>query len=165
MKNQTKDHKKPSQLLQLQSAQQMMALLPEIMNLFYRLTKGVTCPADLTIAQFKILQSLQCAHKSLRMADLSQMLGVSQSTLTDTVKKLVKSGHLHRERCTNDDRVVYLSLTSKSEKVLDAHQQSLLSFYQDLFKTLEPKIIKKMVISHEFIKNIYADALLKKDKS
>ncbi len=140
---------------------QLSEVFPKMMNLFYRLTKGMGCPANLTIAQFKVVQSLAQSSVPVRMSDLSTQLSIKQSTLTDTVKKLVTLDLVTRQRPQSDDRVVELSLTANAKKLMKEHQSVLVKVFQMICKNLPEAEAKQLLDHHLHIFEVYSKVNLK----
>ena len=73
---------------------------------------------DLTSSQIKVIISFY--HKStFTMTELSLMHGVSFSTMTSMVDRLVQNGLLDRQRDDEDRRIVLVSLSAKGKKMVD----------------------------------------------
>ena len=137
----------------------MAAMIPDIANTLYRLTQGMSCPAELTVPQFKTLQFIHVAGRGLKMSELSKRLGIASSTLTETVKKLTAEGYLTRERSLEDDRVVILSLTAKSRKIMEEHIEHLERFFLMVCDRSGPTASKKLLAAHRYIHDTYRTLL------
>jgi DNA-binding MarR family transcriptional regulator len=61
-------------------------------------------------------------HPGRTLSDLAGHLGVTTSTVSTMIEKLVKRGFVKRRRGTSDRRVVALYLTGKGERVYAAHR-------------------------------------------
>ena len=57
------------------------------------------------------------------MTNVATTLGISVSTLTTAVNKLVKKGYMERFRDENDKRIVRLSLTENGRTVIRKHEE------------------------------------------
>lgn len=149
----------PPKRPQNDDAAALAGLLPGIANTLYRLTQGMSCPDELSVPQFKTLQFIHSAGRDLRMSELSKLLGVASSTLTETVKKLVADGYLGRLRSPEDDRVVLLSLTPKSRKLMKEHEENLRRFFQMVCENVGPAGSKKLLSAHQYIHDTYRKLL------
>ena len=56
------------------------------------------------------------------MTHVANILGISVSTLTTAVGKLVKKGYVVRSRDEEDGRIVRIALTEEGRKILESHQ-------------------------------------------
>lgn len=59
-------------------------------------------------------------YKRLSMKDISERIFKDKSTVTILVNKLVKLGYVRKEGCSQDKRVVYLTLEKKAEEVIES---------------------------------------------
>ncbi|MDD3520707.1 MAG: MarR family transcriptional regulator [Actinomycetota bacterium] len=55
-------------------------------------------------------------HKKIKITELSELLGLSNSTLSGMIEKLKEHGIVERKRSDEDRRVVYVSITKDFEK-------------------------------------------------
>ena len=56
-------------------------------------------------------------HRAITTSQLAEILNLSKPTVTEMVKKFIKSECLVKESCPADGRVFYLKLTTKGEKI------------------------------------------------
>lgn len=76
------------------------------------------CCSGLTIAQcHPMLEIAEMARTNLR--DLASKMNLDKSTLSRTVEGLVRRGLVKRESDRQDRRYVFLSLTTKGQKICD----------------------------------------------
>ena len=90
---------------------------------------------DLTSSQIKVIISF--FHQStFTMAELSTAHGVSFSTMTSMVDRLIKGGLIERQRDDKDRRIVLVRLSAKGKKMVDylmkARKQRLEKFLCEL---------------------------------
>lgn len=62
------------------------------------------------------------SDKELRVNDLAQRVGLSQSSATRLVSRLETKGFVRRDLCQDDGRGVYAVITQQGEKLLDEVQ-------------------------------------------
>ena len=73
----------------------------------------------LPLAHYEVLFHLEGASDSkLTMSELAQSVLLSQSGVTRLVDRLVRSGLVVREGCTDDRRVMYARLTDEGRQAL-----------------------------------------------
>jgi DNA-binding MarR family transcriptional regulator len=142
-----------------QAASALAQLLPGIANILYRLTHGMSCPDELSVPQFKTLQFIHAAGRDLKMNELSRMLGIASSTLTETVKKLTADGFIKRERSSKDDRVVLLALTAKGRRCMEDHMDNLKEFFTMVCQQSGSKNSRQLVKAHQYIHDTYQEIL------
>ncbi|MET4097551.1 MarR family transcriptional regulator [Arthrobacter sp. UYCu712] len=59
------------------------------------------------------------SDKELRVNELAQLVGLSQSSATRLVSRLEAKGFVRRDLCQDDGRGVYAVITGQGEKLLD----------------------------------------------
>ncbi len=86
---------------------------------------------DLTMSDIHLLAALEPTrekqgkakkHAGKTISELSQMLNIRLPSVTQTVNKLVQKGYLEKVKCSDDKRVVYVSLTRLGQKAEHAHR-------------------------------------------
>ena len=75
----------------------------------------------LTMTEIHTLVAIGEGKKS--MSEVAAMLGVTVSTLTIAVNKLVAKDYVVRERDHNDRRVVHISLNHRGQVMVTAHER------------------------------------------
>jgi len=73
--------------------------------------------ADVTLPQYRALVVL-ASRGTQRVVDISTELGVNPSTGTRMVERLVRKGHLKRQRTVRDRREVTLTLTASGRALV-----------------------------------------------
>lgn len=76
----------------------------------------------LSISEMHTLEGIEKGRGG-KMTDVAGHLGVTISTLTIAVNRLVKKGLVERARTDTDRRVVQISLTAGGNKVVAAHKR------------------------------------------
>lgn len=98
---------------------------------------------SLSVKEFYVLYYLSKApEKKLRLQQLQEVIGLSQSALSRLVGNMEASscGALEKRVCTDDRRGTYTSLTDLGEKKL---QQGLIAFYEILKSNLPPANVEE----------------------
>jgi DNA-binding MarR family transcriptional regulator len=92
----------------------------------------------LTMSQAKVLYVIQTASAPLRMSELSARMGVTLSTTSGIVDRLVEAGLVDRRDDAADRRQVILSLTDAGTSRLDRmrelnadHMRRMLAYVSD----------------------------------
>jgi DNA-binding MarR family transcriptional regulator len=104
---------------------------------------------SLSLKEFYVLYYLSKApEKKLRLQQLQEMVGLSQSALSRLVGNMETNscGALERQVCTDDRRGTYTRLTDLGEKKL---QRSLVSFREILksyLSTVNVEVLMKQLI-------------------
>lgn len=111
--------------------------------------------SSLTPQQLKLLFVLNFAAEPLAMSEVSQRLGVSPATLTGAAKRLIHAGLLQRERSSQDDRIVKLSLSRAGKKVVGDIREHRRAFFSRIYHSLDIKSRRTLIESHRFIYDTY----------
>ena len=75
---------------------------------------------NLTVSEVHTLTAIS-AEDVCPMRRVAEQLGVTLSTLTISINRLVVKGYVNRIRSENDQRVVFLNLTPKGIEIVTAH--------------------------------------------
>jgi DNA-binding MarR family transcriptional regulator len=92
--------------------------------------------SGLTMAQMKVLMLLSVGGET-RMSDLAPRLGISLSTLSSLVEKLVESSLAQRRDDPRDRRNVLVSLSAQGESLLDTFQELGIKHLRELLSQLD----------------------------
>jgi MarR family transcriptional regulator, organic hydroperoxide resistance regulator len=90
-----------------------------------------------TMAQMRVLMLLAAVGEA-RMSDLQPKLGVSLSTLSSLVDRLVEANLAQRRDDARDRRSVLVSLTERGVQMLDSFQELGERHLRELLVHLEP---------------------------
>jgi DNA-binding MarR family transcriptional regulator len=100
-------------------------------------TRTPEVPAShLSMAQMKVLMLLSSTGET-RMSDLSPRLGISLSTLSSLVDRLVDSDLAQRREDQRDRRNVLVSLTAAGTELLDSFQELGVRHLRELLSQLD----------------------------
>ncbi|MGG0481544.1 MarR family transcriptional regulator [Priestia megaterium] len=91
---------------------------------------------DLSLKEFYVLYFLsQSNDKKLRLQQLQEMVGLSQSAISRLVGRLEEKscGVLQRHICEDDRRGIYTSLTAKGSEKLDRCLDTVYNILQSTF--------------------------------
>lgn len=79
---------------------------------------------NLTGPQGMLLGTL-AHHDKMKVSDLSEKLGLSNSTVSGILDRLENQGLVERMRSKEDRRVVYVNVTDKSRKLFQQHFEEI----------------------------------------
>lgn len=102
---------------------------------------SVVKDSELTLPQMHTIEILG-NHKTLRMKDLAEKLGVVMGTLSVMVNRLSDMELLQRVKNPNDSRSYFLSLTKKGHQVYQNHHELHKEFAQEILTELSEKELK-----------------------
>lgn len=84
----------------------------EIIQLYRPLLKKI----DLTYSQYLVMLVLW-EHEKVTMSELGRYLYLDNGTLTPLIKRLITAGLVQKTRSSEDERVVYITLTEDGLKL------------------------------------------------
>lgn len=105
----------------------ILTLLREIRSLIDKSLKSKLDLGNFTMPQTMIIYNL-ANHGKMKISELSEKMGLTNSTVSGIVDRLEDQGVVFRERSTEDRRVVYVQFTPEHKKN-----------YQDLNDNLDKK--------------------------
>jgi DNA-binding MarR family transcriptional regulator len=105
---------------------------------------------SVTMAQMRVLMVLAGVGES-RMSDLAPKLGVSLSTLSSLVEKLVDTGFAQRRDDPRDRRIVLVSLTPRGAGLLDTMQELGIEHLRSLLVQLDEQEIATVTSAIELL--------------
>lgn len=107
--------------MSLKSHQECAAKIEEILRgIFIRIKREgrkVLKDFPITPAQFDVLQILYFSGNK-RMSDISRMLGITKSTTTGLVKRLIEAGFTEKKRSDEDRRSYIIQISKKGTKLI-----------------------------------------------
>lgn len=136
--------------------QSLLTLLKEIRALIDKSIKNKLKLGDYTMPQTMIMYNL-AQNGKMKISQLSEKMGLTNSTVSGIVDRLEDQGVVTRERSTTDRRVVYVELTPDHQNKLkdlnenlDKHFEAILSKLpeQDIIRIFDSLNILKSAISN-----------------
>ena len=120
-------------------------LLEEVDDLFLEMMNFVrnqiieeSIRADVTLSQFKCLYYL-LSHGRMKMNDLTHSLCSTHGAATGLVDRLIRMELVSRERCLQDRRVVYVTITEKGIDVIARIKYKRHEIFKHLLSRLSPE--------------------------
>jgi DNA-binding MarR family transcriptional regulator len=96
------------------AAQSLLTLLKEIKTIIDKCLKNKLHYGDFTIPQTMIICNLTRSGK-MKISELSERMGLTNSTVSGIVDRLEDQGIFARRRCNVDRRVVYVELAPEQK--------------------------------------------------
>ena len=92
---------------------------------------------NLSINEMHLLEAIKNTKEPrLKVSKVSQLMDITLPSATAAINKLVTKGYLLKERCSNDGRVMYVSLTELGRKIVKVHSYFHQKMVRDLTKEL-----------------------------
>jgi len=106
--------------------------------------------SELTFPQLSVISMLE-KYGEQKVSELSEKMGLSDSTVSGILDRLEQKGIIKRERTKDDRRVVKISLTGKSKKFCNDFRQKKEEFFTQLLKRLSDQEIKDIIKDLEIL--------------
>jgi len=97
---------------------------------------------NLSITEIHTLTAIT-ENQTKTMTQVAKELGISVSTLTTAINRLVHKGYVHRFRVEEDRRIVKIQLTEAGKSALREHEAFHIAMVSDALKTLSPDEIDR----------------------
>lgn len=96
---------------------------------------------NLTLTEIHTLEAIT-VDKTKTMTQVATELGISVSTLTAAINKLVQKGYVHRFRVEEDRRKVKIQLTDTGKEAVKEHEAFHMEMVSEALSTMNPGEIK-----------------------
>jgi MarR family transcriptional regulator, organic hydroperoxide resistance regulator len=98
---------------------------------------GLTAPQGMVVG-------ILAKHKKMKMSDISEKLGLSNSTVSGIIDRLEQRDIVKRVRSEEDKRVVYVHLSDKAEELFKDFSKVSSENFEDMMKKASPEDIEKI---------------------
>ena len=122
-----------------------------IIDLVFESFKKILYPKDWISLDLEFSKSeiftmlLVDKHGEIIMSQLAEYINVPMSTANGIVERLVKSGHLERDRSETDRRIVIIRLTEKGRGLVQQLKSTIAEYVSQIFDTLDDEERKLIV--------------------
>ena len=111
---------------------------------------GITAPQGMVIG-------ILCKYGKMKISELSNKMGLSNSTVSGIVDRLEKQGIAYRIRSEDDRRVVYVSLSENFQQVhKDFHKRAEENIANTMSKAT-PEDVDKIIEGLDILKKLLND--------
>ena len=118
-------------------------LFQSVLNRFFLIRAHQPVSGAVTFAQMRVLWALEM-EKAPVLGTVSRMLGISNSTATELVDRLVRGGYARREQSAKDRRQVILTLRPKGRAMLADFAKRRLERFRRLARVVGAGDIERM---------------------
>lgn len=131
----------------------LVVLFNQIMDIEGKaIVSGEFC--DITNNDMHIIEAVGNGEPQ-NMSTIAKRLAVTTGTLTTTMNSLVKKGYAVRERCEEDRRVVYMSLTPKGKRAYKRHEAFHYYMIKEVVKDMSPEEEEVLISSLNRLKGFF----------
>jgi DNA-binding MarR family transcriptional regulator len=127
-------------------AEQMATLTYELLENCQLKIERTAHKLNLTVAEFKLLRSLQ-ADERLSAGALARRLGLSSSRITRIIDGLVTKGLVIKEVAGKDHRVVEIRLTEAGKVTRDQLNAMYVTVHQDIINRLPSDTEESVILA------------------
>ncbi len=99
---------------------------------------------DLTASQYNVLRILRGEGKPMPCQEIGERMIQVVPAMTGLLDRLEAQGHIRRQRCTEDRRVVYIELTDSSKDLLRQMDAPVNELHHQLVGHLTPTELKQL---------------------
>src|SRR5271156_4252913 len=110
----------------------------------------------LTPSQYNILRILRGEGKPLPILEIASRTITIVPGITGLIDRLERAGFVHRLRCEQDRRVIYVALTDQGTKTLADLDVPLLALHRKLMGHLSPGDLKDLIRLLEILREPFA---------
>jgi len=93
-------------------------------------------------------------HGQLKITEISEKMGLSNSTVSGIVDRLESQGYVERLRSKEDRRVVYVTTTPKMKEQVMFHENMLESIMEEALKQASEAELQQIVSGLELLNEI-----------
>ena len=136
------------------SAEKLDLLLHRFLSGFFAIPARQPASGVITFAQMRVLWTLANNGRFATPGEIAERLGVTSSTATGLVERLVDGGYVERAHSTEDRRQVLLKLLPKGRRLMDGFRRQRQSRLQKLMARLGPGDVARMTGALETLNDI-----------
>ncbi len=92
--------------------------------------------SDMTVRQIAYLKTID-EQGEITFSRLAEITRNSKPTITEMINKFVRMECVYRERCPDDGRILYISLTDKGKKIAQAEHFALRRMIELMVNSLD----------------------------
>lgn len=118
-----------------------------IHKIMHAIKRDLTCKfqeVNLTAPQGMLIGVL-ARNKKMKVSDLSEQLQLSNSTVSGIIDRLEKQGLVERTRSDEDRRIVYVSITKKTEEEVMEHYKYAEKKLEDILGNASEKELDEIL--------------------
>ena len=139
----------------MEEARRLAEIAPKVMNAFHDLGKQHPTEGKLSMRQYQALIVLH-ASKTLSLTQFCEKLSLAPSTGTELVNRMIDLKYIQKEGEHADKRQVFLSVTSKGQKLLEQRKQAMTEMFDVFMQRFSDQDKDLFIESFENIWNIIA---------
>lgn len=131
----------------------VLKVLKQIINMMKHNMRHHFKKMDITGPQ-GMLMGILAHYGEMKISDLSEKLGLSNSTVSGIIDRLEKQGYVERTRSTEDRRVVYVNITSEYKKIAQEHFNEIERKFADMLSKATSEELNAIFEGLNTLKNV-----------
>ena len=118
-------------------------LFQSVLARFFSIRTRQPASGAVTFAQMRVLWTLEL-QKAVAVGEMARMIGVTNSTATELVDRLVRGGYVRRTQPPEDRRQVLLALLPRGRKMLADFARRRRERFRNLLRAVPPGDVGRM---------------------
>lgn len=94
-------------------------------------------------------------YGEMKISDLSERLGLSNSTVSGIIDRLEKQGLVERTRSKEDRRVVYVSVTSEFKKSSEEHFKEIEKVFEAIMSKATAEELDQILLGLDTLQKVF----------
>lgn len=128
----------------MSAAERLDLLLHRFLAGFFSIPARQPATGPITFAQMRVLWTLDTNGVTATPGEIARRVGISSSTATGLIERLVDGGYVRRTHSTRDRRQVLLQLRPKGRRVMAGFRRLRQSRLSTLMKRLARGDVRRM---------------------
>jgi DNA-binding MarR family transcriptional regulator len=129
---------------ELSKSMQVIRTLKQVMGVFRQNMESQFKDMNLTGPQGMLLGTL-AHYGKMKVSDISERLGLSNSTVSGILDRLEKQSLVERIRSEEDRRVVYVNITPEFKKISEQRFKDIEKFFEARMSKANPEDLDRML--------------------
>jgi DNA-binding MarR family transcriptional regulator len=142
--------------------QSILTLMKEVRTLIDKCLKTKVNLGNFTMPQTMIIYNL-AQHGTMKISDLSEKMGLTNSTVSGIVDRLEDQGVVARQRSTTDRRVVYVEFTPEHKKRHEDMHDQVDQYFEEILSEIPSQEMESIINSFSILKEAFSNHLEKAD--
>jgi DNA-binding MarR family transcriptional regulator len=130
----------------MKAVEELDLLFQSVLARFFSIRTRQPASGAVTFAQMRVLWTLEI-HGSVGVGEMARMIGITNSTATELVDRLVRGGYVRRVQSAEDRRQVVLTLLPRGKRMLDDFARRRQERFRTLLKAVPPADVRRMAES------------------
>lgn len=94
-------------------------------------------------------------HGKMKVSDLSEKLGLSNSTVSGIIDRLEKQGFVERDRSKEDRRVVYVNVTAEFKKNSQKHFEEIEKMFEAMMSKANAEELDEILKGLDTLQKVF----------